>query len=138
MARALGGDHDDVDVLGGLDVAVVDIEAVRERQGVAGLQVRGNLVCIGLCLQLIGNQDHDEVGLFGSLLGGHDLEARILGLLPGLGALTQADAHVDAAVGKVQRMGMPLRAVADDCDLLALDQVGIAILIVVNRYCHGT
>ena len=40
VAGALGGAHDDVHVLGGLDVAVVDVEAVGKGQGVAGLQVR--------------------------------------------------------------------------------------------------
>ncbi len=45
VARALGGDHGDVDVLGGLDQLVVDREAVDEEDGLATLaEVRGDVL----------------------------------------------------------------------------------------------
>ena len=51
-------------------------------------------------------------------------------------ALGQADAHVDARVAQVQRVGVALAAVADDGDLPALDdrQVGV---VVVEHLGHG-
>jgi hypothetical protein len=54
----------------------------------------------------------------------HHLEAGALGLLDRWPSPSQRDGDVlDAAVAQVQRVGMALAAVADDGDLLALDQV---------------
>ena len=51
-------------------------------------------------------------------------------------ALAQRDRDVlDAAVAQVQRVGVALAAVADDGDLLALDQVQVGVAIVVDA--HG-
>ena len=47
-------------------------------------------------------------------------------------ALAQADAHVDAGVLQVQRVGMALRAVADDGDLAAADDRAVGVLLVVH------
>ncbi len=43
---------------------------------------------------------------------------------------------LDAGVAQIERMGVALAAVADDGDLLALDQVQVGVAIVVNT--HGT
>ena len=40
----------------------------------------------------------------------------------------QADLHVDAALLQVQRVGVALRAVADDGDLLAADEGEVGVL----------
>src|SRR6478752_1312524 len=63
-------------------------------------------------------------------------EALGLGLGLALAALGEADAHVDAGVAKVEGVGVALAAVADDGDLLALDdrQVGV---VVVEHLGHG-
>ncbi len=58
-----------------------------EGERVAGLQMRLDLLLVGLGLDLVGDENHDEVGFLGRLLGGHDLQAGFLGLGPGLGAL---------------------------------------------------
>ena len=44
----------------------------------------------------------------------------------------QADAHVDAAVVQVQRVGVALRAVTDDGDLAIADGRQIGVLVVVD------
>jgi hypothetical protein len=50
----------------------------------------------------------------------------------GLGAATccprEADAHLDAALAQVEGVGVALRAVADDRDLLAADEREVASL----------
>ena len=51
-------------------------------------------------------------------------------------ALAQAHAHVAAGVLQVQRVGMTLGSVADDGDLLVLDDVGVAVLFVVDGDGH--
>ena len=136
VAGALGGDHDDVDVLGSLDVAKVDVETVSEAQGVARLQVGLHELLVDGGLGLVGGEDHDDVGFLGG--GGHvgHLEAGLASLVGRRGALTQADAHVAAGVHEVECMSVALGAIADDGNLLALDDAGIAILLVVNGYCH--
>ena len=55
---------------------------------------------------------------------------------PGRG-LAQRDRHVlDAGIAQIQRMGMALAAIADDGDLLALDQVQVGVAVVVNAHDH--
>ena len=137
VARALGGAHDDVDVLGGLDVAVVDVEAVREGEGVAGLEVVLDVLLVDLGLSLVGGEDHDDVRLLGGGVHVDDLEAGLAGLLGGLGALAEADADVAAGVHEVQRVGVALGAVADDGDLLVLDDLGLAVVLVVDGDGHA-
>ena len=137
VARALRRDHDHVHVRGRGDAAVMDVEAVREREGVAGLEVRGDLGLVGGGLGLVGREDHDEVGFLGGLGHAHDLEAGLLGGLARLRALAQAHAHVGARVLQVERMGVALAPVADDGHLLALDELGVRIVLVVDRDSHG-
>ena len=58
---ALGGDHDHVHVGRGLDQVEPDVEAVGERQGVAGLEVGGNVLLVDGSLIGVGQQEHDHV-----------------------------------------------------------------------------
>src|SRR5690606_22708345 len=44
----LGGDHDDVDVFARLDLAIVHVEAMGERQGGTSLDVAGHVIAIHL------------------------------------------------------------------------------------------
>ena len=80
--------------------------------------------------------DH-HVGFLGGLVHGGDLQAGLFSLRPALGALAQTNAHVNAGVHEVQRMGMALRTVADDGDLLALDDLRIDVVFIVDRNSHG-
>ena len=136
VAGALGRAHDDVHVLGGLDVAEVNVEAVGEGEGVAGLEVIFDVLLVDLGLRLVGNEHHDDVGFLGGGVHVAHLETGLLGLRPGAGALAQADAHVAAGVEQVQRVGMALGAVTDDGNLLVLDDLRIAVGLVVDRHSH--
>src|SRR6185503_20563333 len=61
-----------------------------------------------------------------------------LGLLYARGILAQRDANVlHAAVAQIQRMRVALAAIADDGDLLALDQVKVGVAVVVNAHGLG-
>src|SRR6202000_893633 len=55
-------------------------------------------------------------------------------LVPGRAALARADGDLHAAVVQVLRMGMALRAVADDRHVLALDEGQIGVLVVVDLH----
>src|SRR5690606_924360 len=61
---------------------------------------------------------------------GGDFELGLADLFPGRPALADTDGDLAARVAEVQRMGMPLRTIADDGDLLALDELDVAVLIV--------
>src|SRR5213078_3072021 len=75
-------------------------------------------------------------GPFRGLGDFHHLEAGGLRLLGGGRALAERDGNLlDAGILRVQRMGMALAAIADDADLLALDQVQVGVAIVINT--HG-
>jgi hypothetical protein len=49
-------------------------------------------------------------------------------------ALAQADGHLDAGVVQVEGVGVALRAVADDGDLLALDEGEVGVLVVIDLH----
>ena len=136
VAGALGGDHEHVDAGGRGDVAEADVEAVAEDQGVAGGDVGLDLLGVQLPLDVVGGEDHDDVGLLHRLGGGEHAQALGLGLGPALRALGQADADVDARVAQGQRVGVALAAVAEDRDVLALDQGEVGV-VVVEHLSHG-
>ena len=101
-------------------------------QGLALGQVGLDALLIQGSLLLVVNQDHDNVGGFGGVSGGHDGQALGFGLGPALGALIQAHDDVDAAVFQVQGMGVTLGAIADDGDGLAGKLLQITVLLVEN------
>ena len=141
MAGALGGDHDDIDVLRGGDGLEVDVEAVGESQGLALGHVGGHLLVVDVGAQLVGHQHHDHVAGLGGLLHFHHLKVGMVGgkllrLGPVARALAQAHHHVDAALGQVFRVGMALAAKADDGNGLAVQhaQVAVAVVILLDRH----
>ena len=138
MARALRSDHEHRVILGRLDVAVVDVEAVGEGDGRARLDVGLDVVGPDGALVLVGGQNHNHVGFGGSLGHGLDLEALLLGEINRLGGRTQADDHVDTGIAQVQRVGVALGTVADDCDFLAFEDGKIAVVLIPDLCCHGT
>ena len=142
VAGALRGDHQHVEVLARLDQVEMDVEAVREQEGGAFLHVGVQFVAIDVALQLVRGQHHHDVRDLGGLRRGHHLEAGLFGLLArGRAGLERDDDVLDAGIAQVERVGMALRAVADDADLLALDQVDVGITIVINAHgcllCHA-
>ena len=113
----------------------MDVEAVREGEGGAGAQIALDVVLPDRGLMLVGREDHQDVGPFGRFLVRQHLEAGALRL----GGRSRAGAERDgnflhAAVTQVLRMGMALRAIAEDGDLLAGDQVQIGVAIVIDTH----
>ena len=77
---------------------------------------------------MVGKEQRHHLRAADSFRNAANLEAGILGLLLRRAALTQADLHVDAGVAQVERVRVPLAAVADDGDL-AGQEVEIAFAI---------
>ncbi|MPN62428.1 hypothetical protein SDC9_210176 [bioreactor metagenome] len=136
MTRALRRDHRDGDAGRRGDEAEADVEAVGEEQRVAVLEAGGDLRGEEIGLHLVGGQDHDDVGLGSGLRRGEDAQALLLGPGTRPAAGLQADPDVDARVPQVQRVGVALRAVADDGDLATLDDRKIRVLVVEHFSCH--
>ncbi len=84
VAGPFGGDHKDIDIRTGNNLAEVDIKPVGEGQIASLPKVRHDLVAIQVRLEFVGGEDHDDLGQFGRLPRRNDLKARPLGLLPGL------------------------------------------------------
>ena len=136
MAGALGGDHQNVHIGRGSDLAVVDVEAVGEHDGLAGGQVGGDILLIHIGLLLVVDQDHDDICCLSSLGSGHDGEAVLLSHGPALAALIQADDDIAAGITQVHGVGMALGAITDDGDLLTVEVVDVAILLIIH-FCHN-
>ena len=138
VTGALGGDHDHVEVRARFDQLEVDVQTMGEGQHGPLLEVVAQRVGVEVCLQLIGDEHHGDIGP-GRAAGriGH---AEAGGLCLGGRTRTRAQADFDvltAGVLEVIRVGVALGAVTDDQDVLVLDQVNVAIAVVVNAHRHG-
>ena len=106
-----------------LDLAVVDREAVAEQQQVAGRDPVGDLLAIdvGRASRRAAAPSRGRRATRRRRSSATSRPAR-LGLRDGGGVRPQADDDVDAGVLQVQRVGVALRAVADDRDGLAVEE----------------
>ncbi|CCY27818.1 putative uncharacterized protein [Firmicutes bacterium CAG:114] len=136
MAGALGGRHEHVHIRGGLDLLVADVKAMGKGNGLAGGEVRRDVLLVHLRLVFIVDEDHNDVRSLGGLGNGIDLEAILLRHGPGLAALAQADDDVTAGVPQVQGVGMALGAIAHNGDLLSIELVEVAVLLIIHL-CHS-
>ena len=110
---------------------------MRERERVAVVEVRLDVLGVHASLLGVGEQHHDDVGFLDGIAGREHPQTCRLGLRPGARALAQPDADVDARVLQVQRMGVTLRSVPQDRDLATLEQRGVGIGVVVDRGGHS-
>ena len=107
---------------------------LKKGAALAFAQVRLDVVPVDGGDLLVGQQDHHDVGGLHRLGDLGDLQAGLLSLGPAGAALAQTDGDLDAAVVEVLRVGMALRAIADDGDVLALDQAQVGVFVVVNLH----
>src|SRR6266550_4474072 len=113
----------------------MDAEPMRDRECRTLPHIRAQFGIVEPRLQLIRRQHHDDVGPFCRLGIGHDLEAGILGLCRrGRARAQRNDDVLDAAVAQIVGMGVALAAIADDGNLLRLDQIHIRVAVVINPH----
>ncbi len=135
VAGAFRGDHDDIGAGGRLDLAIMDVEAVREGERAARPEVGRDAFPVEARLFLVVDEDHRGVRLGDRVRRGGDLQPRRLGPGPGLAALVQADHDVYAAVFEVERVGVTLAAVADHGHGFIPEIIEGAVFFVVHL-CH--
>ncbi|VXC31117.1 conserved hypothetical protein [Pseudomonas sp. 9Ag] len=135
MTRRFWCNHDHVEIGTRYDLVVMNGEAVGKRQRGALLQVRLDLVTVQAALELVGSQDHNDIGSGNGGSNVIDFQTMGFGLSDRRGTGTQANGYVYARIFKIARVGMALGAVANDSDFLALNDGEVAIFIVKNF--HG-
>ena len=132
VPRPLGSGHEDIDVSGGNDLGVVDVEPVGEHQVGPLFQFRSDFRPVDDALQLIGKENHDDIGLAGSGPCVEDLESGFFGLGGILAPHELANDDVQTALLQVVGVGVTLAAITDDGDLLLLEQAQVAIFVIIN------
>src|SRR5579862_666692 len=133
MTGRLRRDHDHVVPLRRSDAAEVDVQPVREQHGRAVVEVRRHLLVPHLLLHVVGEEQRHDLRTANRVRNGANLEAGVLGGRLRAAAVAQSDDDVDAGVAQVERMRMPLAAVADDGDL-AGEEIEVALAI---DGCHA-
>ena len=103
-----------------------------EQQQVAGRDPVGDLLAVDLPVLLVGQEHHHDVAARGGVGDAGHFEPGAVRLLDRGRALAQADHDVDPGVLEVQRMGMTLRAVAEDRDGLAVEEGEVCVVVVVH------
>ena len=92
----------------------MDGEAVAEEQRLALGQVGADVLLETGGLLGVRQRDEDHVCAAHRFRRGDDFKALFLGHGDGLGAFVEADDHVHAALLEVERVGVALRAEAED------------------------
>ena len=137
VAGTLRRDHDHVDFRLREDLLEVHVEAMREGQRRALLDVRLDRLLVDLRLVLVRQQHHHEVGTLDRVIDFLDGETGCLRLLPGRAALAKADGDLHAGILQVVGVGMALRAVAEDGDAASLDQGQVGVLVVKDVHAQS-
>ena len=132
MSRCLRGDHGDVHISRGNNASEMDIEAMREHEHVAFLQVRLDVLAVQLRLLLVIDQDHDDIRFLRGLSCRIDLEALLHGPLPAPGSLIETDDDMASGLLQVQRMCVSLASIADDRDGLSLQEGQITVFLIID------
>jgi hypothetical protein len=133
MPRPLRSDEADVDSGRGIDLVEVDGEAVGEHEQVPGRDPVGDVGFPDLGLLLVREQDHHDVAAAGGVGDVEDLETGRLGIGAARRIGAKADDDVHSGLLQVQRVGVSLRAVAEDRDRLALERLERRVVLVDHR-----
>ena len=137
MAGPFGSNHGDVHAGRRNHLAEVNVEAVREHQGLTRVKMRRNGLLVDLFLRLVRNQHHHKVSQLCDFLDGTDRKARGLGPLSRRAGWIARNHDVHTAVTQVQCMRMTLASSADNSHALALEQCQVAMLFVID-VCHDS
>ena len=137
MTRALGSNHDNVNVLRGFDATEVNVETVSKCKRLTFGKVGFDAFFVKLRLLFIVDQNHDKVSNLCCFRCGHNRQALLFSLCPALAAFIKTNHYFYTRILKVERVSVTLRAVTDDGYRFASKFVKIAILLIVN-FTHNS
>ncbi len=120
MTRALGRDHDHVNICWRNDGFEMNAEPVRDAENFPLGQARLDRGLVEIALCLIRSQNLDPVRLLRGLCGREHSEPVRLCLLGAAAGRVQPDNHVVSAVAEVLGLGVSLASVAEHGDSFAL------------------
>src|SRR5205823_6446019 len=131
VAGRFGRDHRHVYGIRGLDLPEANVEAMREHQRIAGLEVRFDVPLVDLSLDRVWDQDHGDLGRLDRIRHAHHGQAVGFGLGFGFAALVQADHDLNAAVAEIKRVRVSLAAVTNNRYRLAIQQGQIGVTVII-------
>ena len=129
VAGAFRRDHDDVHVLRRNNGLEMNRETVREHQRLALGQIWLDVLLVALRLLGVGQRDHDDVGLPHGFCGGDNLKTLFLRDGNGFAAFVKSDDDRKAAVFEVERVGVTLRAEAEDRQRFVLQHAEVGVFV---------
>ena len=100
----------------------MNVETVSEEQGIARRQMWGYRLVVDRAHGLIGNEHHDHIGPLRGGARAHYGKSLRLCLGSTGRPVTEANNHVYTRIPQVERVGVPLAAVANDGYLLRLNE----------------
>src|SRR5207302_10707984 len=136
MAGRFGRDHGNVNGFRRFDRAKTDVEAVREHERLARLEVWLNRVAIEFRLLRVRSKNHDDIGPSRSLCRRVNGQPFLLGFGARSAGFGETHSDLNSAIAQVQRMCMSLRAVANDGHLFSLNEREIRGVVVIE-ISHG-
>jgi len=114
----------------------MNIEAVREDEGLAGLQIWLDVPPIEVGLKFIGDEDLNDIGLLCDFGCRNGFESILDGRLVIDAARALADEDVHAAIAQIERLRVSLTPVTDDSEDFALQRAQISVVIKIHLLCH--
>ena len=130
MTGRLRSDHDDIEICPWRDLSVVDIKPMGKRECCILLNDRGDFVGVDRTDILIGHQQHHNISILNCVFNLSRLQTCLLDFCPGWPTLANPNHHLTATVIEIECVRMALRAVADNCNFLSLNQGEISIFVI--------
>ena len=137
MPGTLGSYHANVNRGWRYNLSVVNVETVGKHQRLAGPHEFLKRLPVYDRVQVVGDKHYHYVGLLGHFARGGHLKAGFLGGLPCLTSRRLGHQHFTAAVLQVVGMCVALAPIADNTNLLPLEQVQVGIPVIVD-VGHGS
>jgi hypothetical protein len=127
MSRAFRRDHSNINIGWRENLRVMQTETMGSHEHLAGRKSWPNITLKDLAMMLVGNKDHDYIGLFSSICRRHHAQSIGLSLFTALTALGQSDDDITAIVTHIKCMSVALAAITNDGNTPLLDEFQVCV-----------
>lgn len=115
MARAFGGNHDHINILGRHNRLEMDIKTVGETQALVGRQIRRDALLINSGLNFIRQRYDDQISLFDGLFNAEQFKPFFQRQTAVSRVAAVGHNHFNARIAQILAMSMTLRTKTKDC-----------------------